>query len=88
MMSQHKELVEYRKKVLNAEIWAKKVCTLQMTANKNGTKIWETKYNDGSLMTEYWNSDNLVEKTIKTNPTLTIDDCIDQMAREEADANF
>lgn len=87
-MTQHSELVAYRRKVLNAQIWAKKTASIEMRATKDGNKTWTTKYNDGSITTEYWNSDNLVEKTIKTNPILSIDDCIYQMAREEVDATL
>ena len=85
-MTQHSKLVAYRRKVLNAQIWAKKTASIEMIATKDGNKTWTTKYNDGSITTEYWNSDNLIEKTIKTNPILNIDDCIYQMAREEVDA--
>ena len=85
-MTQHSELVAYRRKVLNAQIWAKKTASIEMIATKDGNKTWTTKYNDGSITTEYWNSDNLIEKTIKTNAILSIDDCIYQMAREEVDA--
>ena len=87
-MSEYSNMVNHRRKVLNAEIWARKTKEMMMVANKSGQKTWTTTYNDGSIETEYWNSDNLIEKTVKTNPTLTIQECIDQMSREEADAAF
>jgi len=87
-MSEYSNMVNHRRKVLNAEIWARKTKEMMMVANKSGQKTWTTTYNDGSIETEYWNSDNIIEKTIKTNPTLTIQECIDQMSREEADAAF
>ena len=88
MMSQHSDLVAYRRQVLNAEIWAKKTASIQMVANKDGNKTWTTTYNDGSISTEYWDRDGFKDKETLTSPTLNIDDCIQQMGREEADANL
>ena len=88
MMSQHSELVERRRKVLNAEIWAKKTASIQMIASKDGNKTWTTTYNDGSVSTEYWDRDGFKDKEALTSPTLNIDDCIQQMGREEADARL
>ena len=87
-MSEHSSKVEYRRKVLNAEIWAKKTASIQMIANKNGNKTWTTTYNDGSIDTEYWNKDGFKDKETLTSPTLDIDECIQQMGREEADAHL
>ena len=39
-MSEHSEKVEYRRKVLNAEIWAKKTKEIMMVAKRNGIKTW------------------------------------------------
>ena len=50
-MTQHSELVAYRRKVLNAQIWAKKTASIEMRATKDGNKTWTTKYNDGSITT-------------------------------------
>ena len=87
-MSQHSDKVEYRRKVLNAEIWAKKTKEIMMVAKRNGTKTWTTTYNDGSIDTEYWNKDGLQNKEVRTSPTLDIDECIQQMGREVADAHL
>ena len=87
-MSQHSELVEHRRKVLNAEIWAKKTASIQMLATKDGNKTWTTTYKYGSMSVEYWNKDGLMDKETLTSPTLNMEDCIRQMSREEADANF
>lgn len=85
-MGQHTELVNRRRNVLNAEIWAKKVASISMLAKKNGKKTWTTTYNDGSVDTEYWSKEGFLDKEKTTSPLLTIDECIDQMSREEADA--
>ena len=87
-MSEHSEKVEYRRKVLNAEIWAKKTKEIMMVAKGNGIKTWTTTYNDGRVETEYWDKDGFKSKEKTTSATMTIDDCIDQMSREEADATF
>lgn len=88
MMSQHSDKVEYRRKVLNAEIWAKKTASIEMLAKKSGNKTWKTTYNDGSVDTEYWNEDGFKSKEVLTSPTLDIDECIHQMDREEQDAHL
>lgn len=85
-MGQHTELVNRRRNVLNAEIWAKKVASISMLAKKNGKKTWTTTYNDGSVDTEYWSKEGFLDKEKTTSPLLTIDECIDQMSREEVDA--
>jgi hypothetical protein len=85
-MGQHTELVNRRRKVLNAEVWAKKVASISMLANKDGKKIWTTTYNDGSVDKEHWKEGSLKVKEKTTSPLLTIDECIDQMFREEVDA--
>ena len=85
-MGQHTELVNRRRNVLNAEIWAKKVASISMLAKKNGKKIWTTTYNDGSVDKEHWKEGSLIVKEKTTSPLLTIDECIDQMSREEVDA--
>lgn len=87
-MSQHSDIVEYRRKVLNAEIWAKKTQEIMMVAKRSGYKTWTTTYNDGSVDTEYWNEDGFKSKEVLTSPTLSIDDCISQMSREEQDARL
>ncbi len=87
-MGQHIEKVALRRKILNAEIWAKKTREIMMVAKKSGIKTWTTTYNDGSVDTEYWDKDGLKEKEVRTSPTLTIEECVDQMAREEASANL
>ena len=85
-MGQHTELVNRRRKVLNAEIWARKIKEVMMVAKKSGLKTWTTTYNDGRVETEYWDKDGFKSKEKTTSATLTIDDCIDQMSREEVDA--
>ena len=57
-----------------------------IVAKRNGIKTWTTTYNDGRVETEYWDKDGFKSKEKTTSATLTIDDCIDQMSREEVDA--
>jgi len=85
-MGEHSEKVEYRRKVINAELWAKKVKKLEMIKKKSGKKTWETLYNDGSSIVEHFGKDGLANKKVKTDATLSIDECIQEMGREEADA--
>jgi len=87
-MSQHSKIVEYRRKVLNAEIWAKQTKEIMMIAKKEGVKTWTTTYNDGSVDTEYWSKEGFKDKEVSTSPLLSIDDCIDQMSREGANAGI
>jgi len=87
-MGQHTELVNRRRKVLNAEIWREKIKQVMMVAKKNGKKTWTTTYNDGRVETEYWGKEGFLDKEHTISSTMTIDDCIDQMSREEADATF
>ena len=85
-MGQHTEKVEYRRMVINAELWSKKVKKMEMIKKKSGKKTWETLYKDGSSIVEHFGKDGLVNKKVKTDATLTIDECIQEMSREEADA--
>ena len=87
-MSQHSKIVEYRRRVLNAEIWAKQTKEIMMIAKKEGVKTWTTTYNDGSVDTEHWSKEGFKDKEVSTSPLLSIDDCIDQMSRESANAGI
>ena len=86
-MSQHSELVERRRKVLNAEIWAKKTASIQMIASKDGNKTWTTTYNDGSVSTEYWDRDGFKDKEsltrIETKPSMDRHKDIDSHSGEK-----
>lgn len=81
-MSQYKDLVEERRLVLAAEEWAKKVKYMAMEAHKDGRKLWTTVYNNGD--TEY-EDENGNEDFVAGD--MTIQDCIDEMQREDADAH-
>jgi len=76
-MGQYNELVEKQRKLLEAEKWAKKV--KYILGDPNGFKI---EYNDGSYTLETPSGE-----MIKTEPTLTPDECVTRMNEEKADAD-
>ena len=57
-MGEHSSKVEYRRKVLNAEIWAKKTKEIMMVAKGNGIKkcksLTEQKYASILIMKWVW----------------------------------
>ena len=81
-MSQYKDLVEERRLVLAAEDWAKKVKYMAMEAHKDGRKLWTTVYNNGDTQYE---DETGHEEFVAGD--MTIQDCIDEMQREDADAH-
>ena len=85
-MGQYSDLVEKRRDALAAEAWARKIKTISMVADKGGEKTWTTTFNDGSAETEYWDMSGFKHKEVKTSAILTVEECIDEMRREEADA--
>ena len=76
-MGQYNDLVEKQRKLLEAEEWAKKV--KYILGDQNGFKI---EYNDGSYTLETPSGE-----MIKTEPTLTPDECVTRMNEEKADAD-
>jgi hypothetical protein len=81
-MGQYSELVAKRRDILRAEEWAKKVKYMAMEAHKDGRKLWTTVYNNGDTQYE---DENGNEEFVAGD--MTIQDCIDEMQREDADAN-
>ena len=81
-MGQYSELVAKRREILRAEEWAKKVKYMAMEAHKDGRKLWTTVYNNGDA--EYEDETGYEEFVAGD---MTIQDCIDEMQREDADAN-
>ena len=84
-MGQYRDLVDRQRTLLAVEKWRQKVKLIQMVASPE-KKLWTTTYNDGSqlfekLQDKKWTSTKLASK-------MTIQDCIDQMSREEQDVKY
>lgn len=85
MMGQYRDLVDRQRTLLAVEKWRKKVKLIEMVASPE-KKLWTTTYNDDSqlfekLQDKKWTSTKLASK-------MTIQDCIDQMSREEQDVKY
>ena len=84
-MGQYRDLVDRQRTLLAVEKWRQKVKLIEMVASPE-KKLWTTTYNDDSqlfekLQDEKWTSTKLASK-------MTIQDCIDQMSREEQDVKY
>ena len=84
-MGQYRDLVDRQRTLLAVEKWRQKVKLIQMVASPE-KKLWTTTYNDGSqlfekLQDKKWTSTKLASR-------MTIQDCIDQMSREEQDVKY
>lgn len=84
-MGQYRDLVDRQRTLLAVEKWRKKVKLIEMVASPE-KKLWTTTYNDDSqlfekLQDKKWTSTKLASK-------MTIQDCIDQMSREEQDVKY
>lgn len=84
-MGQYRDLVDRQRTLLAVEKWRQKVKLIEMVASPE-KKLWTTTYNDGSqlfekLQDKKWTSTKLASK-------MTIQDCIDQMSREEQDVKY
>jgi len=82
MMGQYRDLVDRQRTLLAVEKWRQKVKLIEMVASPE-KKLWTTTYNDDSqlfekLQDKKWTSTKLASR-------MTIQDCIDQMSREEQD---
>ena len=85
MMGQYRDLVDRQRTLLAVEKWRQKVKLIEMVASPE-KKLWTTTYNDDSqlfekLQDKKWTSTKLASK-------MTIQDCIDQMSREEQDVKY
>ena len=81
-MGQYRDLVDRQRTLLAVEKWREKVKLIEMVASPE-KKLWTTTYNDDSqlfekLQDKKWTLTKLARK-------MTIQDCIDQMSREEQD---
>lgn len=84
-MGQYRDLVDRQRTLLAVEKWRQKVKLIEMVASPE-KKLWTTTYNDDSqlfekLQDKKWTSTKLASK-------MTIQDCIDQMSREEQDVKY
>lgn len=84
-MGQYRDLVDRQRTLLAVEKWRQKVKLIEMVASPE-KKLWTTTYNDGSqlfekLQDKKWTSTKLASR-------MTIQDCIDQMSREEQDVKY
>ena len=84
-MGQYRDLVDRQRTLLAVEKWREKVKLIEMVASPE-KKLWTTTYNDDSqlfekLQDKKWTSTKLASK-------MTIQDCIDQMSREEQDVKY
>ena len=84
-MGQYRDLVDRQRTLLAVEKWRQKVKLIEMVASPE-KKLWTTTYNDDSqlfekLQDKKWTSTKLASK-------MKIQDCIDQMSREEQDVKY
>ena len=82
MMGQYKDLVERQRKLLEVEAWRKQVKEIE--GSMDGLdKVWTTTYKDGSQLIETTNG--LVKGIEEVSSSMTIQDCVDQISKEEQD---
>jgi hypothetical protein len=82
MMGQYSDLVDRQRKLIAVEKWRKGVKQIMMVASPE-KKLWTTTYNDESQLFEKFQDDRWTSTTLGSR--MTIQDCIDQMSREEQD---
>jgi len=81
-MGQYSDLVDRQRKLIAVEKWRKGVKQIMMVASPD-KKLWTTTYNDESQLFEKFQDDRWTSTTLGSR--MTIQDCIDQMSREEQD---
>jgi len=82
-MGQYSDLVEKQRTLLEVEKWRKGVKQIMMVASAN-KKLWTTTYNDDAQLFEKFQDDRWTSTSVSSK--MTIQECIDQMSREEQDA--
>jgi hypothetical protein len=82
MMGQYSDLVDRQRKLIAVEKWRKGIKQIMMVASPD-KKLWTTTYNDESQLFEKFQDDRWTSTTLGSR--MTIQDCIDQMSREEQD---
>jgi len=85
MMGQYSDLVEKQRTLLEVEKWRKGVKLMMMEAHPH-KKLWTTTYNDESQLFEKFQDDRWTSTTLASR--MSIQDCVDQMSREEQDVKY
>ena len=81
-MEQYKEAVDKQRQLLAVENWRTKVKQIMMIASPE-KKLWTTTYNDDSQLFEKFQNDRWTSTSLASR--MSVQDCIDQMSREEQD---
>tara|TARA_B100000497_G_scaffold96180_1_gene107997 strand:- start:198 stop:458 length:261 start_codon:yes stop_codon:yes gene_type:complete len=84
-MGQYRDLVDRQRKLLAVEKWRKgvKLMSGEFEVEK---KLWTTTYNDESQLFEKLQDNKWT--SMKKPSVMTIQDCVDQMSREEQDVKY
>ena len=82
-MMQYNDRVQKQRDILKAEKWASNVKFI-VGQFKNDLKEWVTTYNNDDKSIEQYKNNKLVDKWV-VKGEMSVQDCIDQMSREDAD---
>ena len=85
-MMQYNDRVQKRRDILKAEKWASNVKFI-VGQFKNDLKEWVTTYNNDDKSIEQYKNNQLVDKWV-VKGEMSVQDCIDQMSREDADVKY
>ena len=84
-MGQYRDLVDRQRTLLAVEKWRKGVKQMLLEAFPN-KKLWTITYNDDSKLFEKLQDGKWTATTVASK--MTIQDCVDQMSREEQDVKY
>ena len=85
-MMQYNDRVQKQRDILKAEKWASNVKFI-VGQFKNDLKEWVTTYNNHDKSVEQYKNNQLVDKWVVKGEK-SVQDCIDQMSREDADVKY
>ena len=85
-MMQYNDRVQKQRDILKAEKWASNVKFI-VGQFKNDLKEWVTTYNNDDKSVEQYKNNQLVDKWV-VKGKMSVQDCIDQMSREDADVKY
>ena len=85
-MMQYTDRVQKQRDILKAEKWASNVKFI-VGQFKNDLKEWVTTYNNDDKSVEQYKNNQLVDKWV-VKGEMSVQDCIDQMSREDADVKY
>jgi hypothetical protein len=85
-MMQYNDRVQKQRDILKAEKWASNVKFI-VGQFKNDLKEWVTTYNNDDKSIEQYKNNQLVDKWV-VKGEMSVQDCIDQMSREDADVKY